>query len=93
MLKYSIRRILQSLVTVFIVITVVFLLMRLLPVEGYFTERVDKLTPEQQEAILRKFGLLDPWYIQLKNFYASLLRGDLGNSIIYRQNVPVVDVL
>ncbi len=93
MLKYSIRRILQSLVTVFIVITVVFLLMRLLPIEGYFTERADKLTPEQQEAILRKFGLLDPWYIQLKNFYASLLRGDLGNSIIYRPNVPVVDVL
>ncbi|HHY69371.1 MAG TPA: ABC transporter permease [Bacillota bacterium] len=93
MLKYSIKRILQSIVTVFIVITVVFLLMRLLPVEGYYGERADKLTDAQKEAILRKHGLLDPWYVQLKNFYSSLFKGDLGNSIIYRRDVPVVDIL
>src|SRR5690554_1439350 len=93
MLKYSIRRLLQSLVTVFIVITLVFLLMRLLPEEGYFGDGYDKLTPEQRENILRKFGLLDPWYIQLRNFYSSLLRGDLGKSIIYRPDVPVIAII
>ncbi len=93
MLKYSIKRICQSLITVFIVVTLVFLLMRLLPVEGYFGDGYDKLTVEQQEAILKKFGLLDPWYIQLKNFYTSLLRGNLGQSIIYRPDVPVLDII
>ncbi|HHT85557.1 MAG: ABC transporter permease [Bacillota bacterium] len=93
MLKYSIKRLLQSLVTVFIVITLVFLLMRLLPEEGYFGDGYDKLTPEQRENILRKFGLLDPWYIQLRNFYSSLLKGDLGKSIIYRPDVPVIDII
>jgi oligopeptide transport system permease protein len=93
MLRYSIRRLLQSVVTVFIVITLVFLLMRLLPEEGYFGDSYDKLTPEQREAILRKFGLLDPWYIQLRNFYSSLLKGDLGTSIIYRRDVPVIDII
>ncbi|HHY12523.1 MAG TPA: ABC transporter permease [Firmicutes bacterium] len=93
MLKYSFKRLSQSLVTVFIVVTLVFLLMRLLPVEGYFGDGYDKLTPEQREAILRKFGLLDPWYIQLKNFYASLFKGDLGRSIIYRPDVPVLNII
>lgn len=93
MVKYSLRRFFQSIITVFIVVTLVFLLMRLLPVEGYFADSYDKLTPEQREAILRKFGLLDPWYVQLKNFYVSIFQGDLGHSIIYRPDVPVLEII
>lgn len=93
MLKYALRRLWQSFVTVFIVITVVFLLMRLLPVEGYFAESYDKLTPEQREAILKSMGVLDPWYVQLVRFYRDLLRGDLGTSIVYRPKVPVKEIL
>jgi len=80
-------------VTVFIVITVVFLLMRLLPFEGYFAESYDKLTPEQREAILRSIGVLDPWHVQLMRFYKDLLRGDLGTSIVYRPKVPIRDII
>lgn len=79
--------------TVFIVITVVFLLMRLLPFEGYFAESYDKLTPEQREAILRSIGVLDPWHVQLMRFYKDLLRGDLGTSIVYRPKVPIRDII
>lgn len=93
MLKYSLKRLLHSLVTLFIILTLVFLLMRLLPVEGYYGERADKLTPAQKEAILRKMGLLDPWYVQLRNFYLQLLRGDLGVSVTYRANVPIKEIL
>jgi oligopeptide transport system permease protein len=93
MLKYTLRRLLQSAVTVFIVITVVFLLMRLLPAEGYFEENYDKLTPEQRENILRSMGLLDPWHVQLRNFYASLLRLDLGKSVVYRPKVDITTIL
>lgn len=93
MFLYSLKRLLQSLVTLLIVVTVVFLLMRLLPMEGYFGERFDKLDEIQKEAILKKFGLLDPWYIQLTNFYGDLFRGDLGTSIIYRANVPVAKII
>ncbi|HHY34263.1 MAG TPA: ABC transporter permease [Firmicutes bacterium] len=93
MLKYSLKRLLHSLVTLFIILTLVFLLMRLLPVEGYYGERADKLTPAQKEAILRKMGLLDPWYVQLRNFYLQLFRGDLGVSVTYRANVPIKEIL
>lgn len=93
MLKYSLKRLAQSLVTLFIVVSVVFLLMRLLPIEGYFEEGYDKLDPSVREAVLAKMGLLDPWYVQLGKFYAGLFRGDLGTSIIYRKGIPVAEVI
>lgn len=93
MLKYSLKRLAQSVVTLFLVVTVVFLLMRLLPVEGYYGARYDKLTPEQQEAILEKMGLLDPWYQQVANFYGNLAKGDLGTSTVYRVDVPVTEII
>lgn len=93
MLKYSIKRLAQSLVTLVIIITVVFLLMRLMPEEGYFGQGYEKLDEAQREAILTSMGLRDPMHIQLKNFYKSLLSGDLGKSIIYRPKVPIVEIL
>jgi len=93
MLKYSIKRLLQSLVTLFIIITVVFLLMRLMPEEGYFGDGYDKLDVAQREAILTSMGLRDPIHVQLGKFYKELLRGNLGESIIYRPKVPVTEIL
>jgi oligopeptide transport system permease protein len=93
MFKYSLKRIGQSLVTLVIVVTAVFLLMRLLPIEGYFGDNYDKLTQSQREAILQKMGLLDPWYAQIGRFYAGLVRGDLGTSTIYRRDVPVAEII
>ena len=93
MIKYSLKRLAQSLVTLMIVVSAVFMLMRLLPIEGYFGDSYDKLTESQREAILDKMGLLDPWYEQLGNFYAGLLKGDLGTSTIYRKDVPVLEVI
>lgn len=93
MARYALKRLGQSLITVFIVITLVFMLMRLLPVEGYFAESYDKLTEEQKHAILKRIGVLDPWHVQLIRFYRQLLAGDLGTSIVYRPNVPVSEIL
>ncbi len=93
MLKYTLKRLAQSLVTIFIVISAVFLLMRLLPVEGYFGDGFDKLSESQREAVLQKMGLLDPWYVQIGTFYKGLARGDLGVSTIYRKDVPVLEVI
>lgn len=88
-----VQRFLQSLLTLFVVVTVVFILMRFMPIEGFLGPRYEKMDPEQQEAILRGMGLLDPMHIQLKNFYAQLLRGDLGESTIFRPNVPVLEII
>jgi len=93
MLRYSIKRLLQSLVTLFVVVSFVFLLMRLLPVEGYFGDRYQKMSEGEIEAGLQKMGLLDPWYVQLGRFYGRLIKGDLGTSYVYRKDVAITKII
>ncbi len=94
MVKYLLKRLGRSILTLFIVITVVFLLMRLMPEEGYFGEAgTDKLDATQKEAILDSMGLNDPIYIQLGRFYKDLAHGDLGQSLIYRPKVNITKII
>ena len=78
MLRYIARRFLQSLLTLFVVVTVVFVLMRFMPIEGFLGPRYEKMDPGQRNAILRSMGLLDPMHIQLKNFYVNLFQRRSG---------------
>ncbi len=60
MVKYTIKRLLQSVVTVLIVVTIVFLLMRMLPIESLLTQdQLIKYTEEQKHDALEKAGMLD----------------------------------
>lgn len=92
MAKYLTKRILRSFITLFIIITAVFILLRQMPIEGYF-ENIDKLTDAQIEVGLQEMGLDKPMPVQLFNFYKGILKGDLGVSRKYRANVPVTDIL
>lgn len=93
MFRYIIKRLTQSLFTLFIIITIVFLLMRLMPEEGYFGTNYEKLDYNQREAILTSMGLRDPLHKQLINFYKQISKGDLGKSIIYRPKVDISKIL
>ena len=48
--SYIVKRVLRSFVTLFLVCTIVFCLLRLMPVEGYFPN-FDKMTPEQEKEL------------------------------------------
>ncbi len=90
MLKYTIKRLFQSLVTVLLVISAVFLLLRMLPKDYFFTEeQLIKLTEEQQEDLLRKNGYLDPPFVQLGNFYKNLIKTE--HNAHYFDSVNLVD--
>ena len=94
MVKYSIPRLLQSAVTVLIVATIVFLLMRALPTDYFFTEEeVMKLTEQQKQDRLEAAGLNDPVAQQLLRFYKELLHGDLGKSRRIRVDKPVIEII
>jgi len=94
MFKYTVKRLLQSLVTVLIVVTIVFLLLRMLPTDYYFTEeQVMKFTDQQKEDALRAAGLLDPVSQQLFRFYGQILHLDFGTSRRIQSGVPVVQVI
>lgn len=94
MFKYTIKRLLQSLVTVLIVGTIVFLLMRMLPTDYFFTEdQLMKLTEEQKNEQLLAAGLLDPIPEQLLHFYGQIVRFDFGKSRRIQSGVDVIKVI
>lgn len=93
MTKYIFKRIFKSIFTLFIIITIVFLLLRLMPIEGYFGDSFEKLTQDQINAKLDTMGLREPLHIQLFNFYKNILKGDFGVSNILRKNVSVSEII
>ncbi len=93
MLKYVLRRFCSAVLSLFIIVTVMFCLLRMMPLEGYLGANVDKMSPEVIAAKLAAKGLDKPVHIQLVNFYKDLFKGDLGRSWIFRENVPVVDII
>ena len=92
MAKYITKRVLRSALTMFVIITVLFALLRLMPIEGYF-ENYDKMTDVQIQAKLNTLGLNDPLHIQLLNFYKQLFSGDLGTSNVYRVGVSINEIV
>ena len=92
MVQYLAKRIGRSLLTLFIIVTLVFCLLRLMPVEGYFAN-YEKMTAAQIQAGLQSMGLLDPLPVQIGRFWKDALHGDLGVSHIYKVNVPVTEIL
>ena len=95
MVQYTIKRLLQSVFTVLLVVTVVFLLLHMLPTDYYFTEdELIKLTDVQKHDRLQAAGLLDPPLTQLGRFFQQLFTEfDLGVSRRVQTNKPVVDLI
>lgn len=95
MAKYIVKRLLQSAVTVLLIVSVVFLLMRLMPTDYFFTEdELMKLTVEQRNDRLEAAGLLDNPFVQLGRFLKNLLtKFDLGVSRRIQTGKPVVQVI
>lgn len=92
MLKYSLKRLLSSLLTLLIIITVVFVLLRQMPIEGYF-DNFDKLDEATIQAKLTQLGLNDPIPVQLWNFLKGLFQGDLGKSSRYSAGAPIAEII
>ena len=77
MVRYILKRLLQSVITVFIIVSVVFLLMRMMPTDYFFTEdELIKLTEAQKQSKLERAGLLHPPLVQLQRFYQNMFKVD-----------------
>ena len=94
MTKYITKKVVYGFITVLVIITVVFLLMRLLPTDYFFTEeQLMKLTPDQKQAALETAGMTDPVLVQLGNYFANLFTGDMGISRKIEVGVPVARLI
>ena len=92
MLKYSLKRLSSSILTLLIIVTVVFVLLRQMPIEGYF-DNFDKLDQASINAKLNQLGLNDPIPVQLWNFIKGVLHGDLGTSSRYSVGAPITGLI
>jgi peptide/nickel transport system permease protein len=90
MLGYIIRRILAVIPVMAIVAVFVFLLLRLTPGDPAAIIAGDMATPAQLERIRESLGLNEPLHVQFVTWVGSLLRGDLGTSIISNTSVTAM---
>ena len=82
MLAFVIRRVLQSVVVLFVMSLIVFSMINLVG------DPVDMLVnpeslPDEIERVRRDFGLDQPVYVQYWRFLTGALSGDLGNSFVF----------
>ncbi len=90
MVKYTIQRVVYMIITLLLIATATFFLMKLLP--GSPLTNQERLSPEQQQIILDKYGLNDPLPVQYVNYMTNLMQGDLGLSFQY-DNRPVTAII
>lgn len=89
MTKYVLKRLCYMFVSLFIVITITFFLMKLMPGSPF---NDTKLNAQQKEILNEKYGLNDPVALQYVNYLKNVVTGDFGNSFQYH-NMPVWDLV
>ena len=78
--RYVLKRVLISLVTIWVLVTVVFILVRLMPGEPF---AADKMTPEVKANMMAYYGFDKPYIQQYMTYIGNLLHGNLGYSLKY----------
>jgi len=81
MLRFITRRLLITIPTILVVITVTWVLIRLAPGNFYSGEK--RLPPAIEKNIREKYGLDKPWYEQYAKTMGGILRWDFGTSLKY----------
>ena len=92
MVKYVLKRLLSAVLTLVVILTIVFVLVRQMPIEGYF-DNFEKMDASMISARLTQMGLNDPLPTQLVRFFRQLLHGDLGASARYRVGASISEII
>jgi len=87
--RYVLIRTVQTVFLIWLVLTFIFVLFRLMP--GSFTDRMlaQGASPESVAAFEAKWGLNDPMHIQYVNYIANFLQFDMGTSLQFQ--IPVIE--
>lgn len=85
--RYVARRLLHTLLVLFGVSVIIFLLVRLFPGDPALMILGNDASPAELERIRRLLGLDQPLHVQYAQFVGRLARGDLGESISQSRTV------
>ena len=81
LLKYVLKRLVISVITIWVIVTVCFFLLRLLPGNPFATTTI--MTAETMERMMAYYGLDKPLWQQYLTYMGNLLQGDFGYSLNY----------
>lgn len=79
MLRYVLRRFIYMIITLWLIVTFTFVLMKNLPGDPFGEDSI-KLTPEQRQILYQQYGLDKPMYQQYFKYLNDIIHGDLGIS-------------
>ncbi|HYK74195.1 MAG TPA: ABC transporter permease [Pseudoneobacillus sp.] len=82
MAKYITRRLIYMLLSLYVIVTATFFLMRLAPGNPFTSEK--KLPPEIEAALNEHYGLNEPWYVQYGDYLGRIAQWDFGPSFKYK---------
>jgi peptide/nickel transport system permease protein len=82
MSRYLIRRVLGAIVVMWAVATLVFFMLRAVPGDPIAAMLFDVGDPAAAEQIRQKFGLDQPVWVQYGKWFALVLQGDFGTSML-----------
>jgi oligopeptide transport system permease protein len=89
MLRYVARRVVYMFAALFIIISVTWVISKLLPGTPFADQ---KLTEQTRAQLFEKYGLDEPWPVQYGKYMLNVAQGDLGNSY-YFQGQPVTKII
>lgn len=90
MLRYTLKRVGVSIITLWVIVTVTFFLMNAIPGDPFTDQK--RIPPEIMEKLEKKYGLDQPLVVQYGRYLKNLLKGDLGISMKYK-NRSVNDII
>ncbi|MBU7031662.1 MAG: ABC transporter permease [Theionarchaea archaeon] len=85
--RFVAKRIIEIIVTFFIIAILVFVLFRIMPGDPASMVISPRMTPELKEIIRARFGLDKPVWEQFFIYMNNMLHGDFGTSFYYSQDV------
>lgn len=82
MVRYTVRRLFAAIPTLFIVLTIIFFIIRIAPGDPAVAALGDQASEAAVETVRERMGLNEPLWRQYTTFMVGLVTGDLGTSLV-----------
>ena len=90
MAEKIIRRVLLAAFSLFVIISITFFLMNLIPGDPFMSE---KATEESRVVLIAKYGLDQPLLVQYGKYLAGLFHGDMGTSYVLQKGRAISTIV
>ncbi|RLE87555.1 MAG: ABC transporter permease, partial [Thermoprotei archaeon] len=90
---YIIVRTLMTIPIVFTLLTIVFIILRVMPGDPITAMVGMKAPPEYIERLKEEAGLNKPYHVQYVDYVLGIIRGDFGRSLIWGRRPVLAEIL